>query len=437
MIDLHFYVADPPKTESLERIHVALYDGAATRGFPRVGGPARTSIRRLGVPVPTRTFDLLTLALAATAADTFVNRATQSEVGWQRDMTLHVPLARPGDWNRALPVLQEALCFLTGDRWRFVLRDGGFQPPKPMNPRGEIVDWRSADRVCLFSGGLDSMIGVRDALERGEMPLLVSHPYRLDKAKQESINKTAFPHLPRFAVLANPTCGKDMHPDPLGNDITMRGRSMNFLATAAMAATVLAEHRQERVPLMVPENGFIAINAPLTSRRMGSLSTRTTHPHFLGLVQRVIDLLDIPADIRNPYEFATKGEMLLRWKDDPDMPALAADTVSCGKWKRKGIQCGRCVPCLVRRASFHRAGLTDATPPYTYGSPSDILASKHRGDLLALGRAARWTPVELSRAVGASGPLPPDPARRKKYESVVGRGLAEVRSYLAASSVVV
>jgi hypothetical protein len=436
--DLHFHVADPPRTESFERIHVVLYDGSAPWGSPRVGGPARTSIRRLGVPVSTRAFDLLTLALAATAADTFVNRATQSEVGWQRDMTLHVPLARPGDWDHALPVLQEALCFLTGDRWRFVLRDGGFQPPRPMDPRGGLVQWRRADRVCLFSGGMDSTIGVRDALERGEIPLLVSHPYRLDKAKQERINTTAFPQLPRFAVLANPTCSRDMHPDPTKkNDVTMRGRSMNFLATAAVAASVLAEHREERVPLMVPENGFIAINAPLTSRRMGSLSTRTTHPHFLGLVQHVLDLLGIPADIQNPYEFATKGEMLARWEDDADMPALAADTVSCGKWKRKGTQCGRCVPCLVRRASFHRAGMTDATPPYTYGEPEDILASDDRGDLLALGRAARWTPVELSRAVGASGPLPPDPAIRRDYESVVGRGLAEVRSYLAASNVVV
>jgi hypothetical protein len=182
----------------------------------------------------------------------------------------------------------------------------------------------------------------------------------------------------------------------------------------------------------VPENGFIAINAPLTSRRLGSLSTRTTHPHFLGLVQLVFDLLGIPAEIDNPYELKTKGEMLNGWSAGN---ALAAETVSCGKWKRKGVHCGRCVPCVVRRASFHAAGVPDPTPGYTYGGPAAILASDGRADIIALCRAAAWTPAELSRAVGASGPLPSDPDRRARYEAVVRRGLDEVHSYLAAHNV--
>lgn len=432
MPDVVFHAADPPRTIPSGPIHVALYDGRSRRGFPRVGGPVRDQVRRLGLPVPIRAFDFLTLALATTAADTFVNRATHSATGWDRDIGLDVPLAHPDAWQGALPVLRAAIRFLTGDRWEISVRDGGIAPPRPMDPRGNLVGLDGADRVCLFSGGLDSTIGVRDLVAAGGRPLLVSHSYRLDKGKQERIREQAFPGLPRFALLANPTCGKGLHPDPRGNDITMRGRSLNFLAAAAVAASVLAERTGNRVSIVVPENGFIAINAPLTSRRLGSLSTRTTHPHFLGLVQRVFDLLGIPADITNPYEFRTKGEMLRGWSSGN---ALAAETVSCGKWKRKGVHCGRCIPCLVRRASFHAAGLRDPTPVYTYGDPAAILASDGRTDVMALCRAAAWTPAELSCAVGASGPLPVDPHRRARYEAVVRRGLDEVRSYLAAYGV--
>ena len=437
MAELRFHTADPPRTTSPGLVHVALYDGPSMHGFPRVGRPVRQQVRRLGVPVPVRAFDLLTVALAVTAADTFVNRASQSDTGWRRDLLLRIPLAEPEAWDRALPLLREALGFLTGDSWTFVLEDGGVEPPVPMDGRGDLVGFAEADRVCLFSGGLDSTIGVQGILQDGGLPLLVSHTYRLDKGRQEVIRSSAFPSLPRLAVLAHPTCGSGMHPDPRGNDITMRGRSFNFLAAAGVAAAVLAEHRDARVPLVVPENGFIAVNAPLSSRRQGSLSTRTTHPHFLGLMQRLFDALGIPADIGNPYEFHSKGEMLSGAAGTSLAQAVLSQTVSCGKWKRKGVQCGRCVPCLVRRASFHAAGVADPTPPYTYGTPAQILASDDRADLLALGRAARWTDEELSRAVGASGPLPHEHALRSRYEGVVRRGLEEVRYYLAASNVAV
>jgi len=432
MVQVVFHLADPPRTAWPGPIHVALYDGLAGRGFPRVGRPVRQQVRRLGLPVPVRAFDFLTLALAATAADTFINRETHSETGWDRDIQLDVPLAHPDAWREALPVLRAAVRFLTGDRWEISVRDGGVAPPRRMDPRANLINLDGADRVCLFSGGLDSTIGVRDLVAAGAKPLLVSHSYRLDKGKQERIRDQAYPGLPRFALLANPTCGTGMHPDPRGNDITMRGRSLNFLAAAAVAASVVAERTGERVRIVVPENGFIAINAPLTSRRLGSLSTRTTHPHFLGLIQQIFDLLSIPADITNPYEFKTKGEMLQGWSGGD---ALAAETVSCGKWKRKGVHCGRCVPCLVRRASFHAAGIADPTSAYTYGDPEAILKSNGRADVMALSRAAAWTPEELAQAVGASGPLPPTPAARAPYEEVVARGLAEVRSYLAAHNV--
>ena len=111
-----------------------------------------------------------------------------------------------------------------------------------------------------------------------------------------------------------------------------------------------AEHWRAAISKEI--NGLIALNAPLTPRRIGSHSTRTTHPHFLGSIQAIVDAVGLPVAIANPLRHETKGEMVTRHAGDPTFVAQAVRTVSCGKWKRDGRQCGRCVPCLIRRASL-------------------------------------------------------------------------------------
>ena len=68
----------------------------------------------------------------------------------------------------------------------------------------------------------------------------------------------------------------------------MRTRSLNFLAFAIVSAYALQEFVQEEIDVFVPENGVISINAPLTVRRVGTLSTRTTHPYFYPRNTKII-----------------------------------------------------------------------------------------------------------------------------------------------------
>ena len=68
--------------------------------------------------------------------------------------------------------------------------------------------------------------------------------------------------------------------------------------------------RGDVVELLIPENGFISLNIPLTPLRLGSLSTRTTHPLFIQQMQDILDALDFRVRLSNPYQFKTKGEML-------------------------------------------------------------------------------------------------------------------------------
>lgn len=66
-----------------------------------------------------------------------------------------------------------------------------------------------------------------------------------------------------------------------GAEDTTRSRSLMFFAHAIVLASGIGHH----VDLYVPENGVISLNIPLTVMRLGSLSTRTTHPYFMGMFQ--------------------------------------------------------------------------------------------------------------------------------------------------------
>ena len=91
-----------------------------------------------------------------------------------------------------------------------------------------------------------------------------------------------------------------------------------FLAYGILAATCTELYRDgETVPLYICENGFIALNPPLTENRIGSLSTRTTHPVVLSLLQEIVDRMGIRVSIHNPYATKTKGEMLVECLDQP------------------------------------------------------------------------------------------------------------------------
>lgn len=220
------------------------------------------------------------------------------------------------------------------------------------------------------------------------------------------------------------------------DDDTMHTRSVSFLALGVLAATAISQFRGDRIiDLVIAENGFIALNAPLTPRRVGTLSTRTAHPHFLGEMQTILDAVGLPVRIENTCRHQTKGEMLRGSIHEPDFAKLAVATVSCGKWKRRNIQCGRCVPCLVRRAAFHAAALPDTTP-YEWANLPDVLIDEDgRDDVVAAMTAVRRLHRRGAVApwVLQAGPLPEDPSDRLAYVDVFRRGILELQSFLKAS----
>jgi hypothetical protein len=202
-----------------------------------------------------------------------------------------------------------------------------------------------------------------------------------------------------------------------------RGRSLIFFAYGAVAASA---HGLNEV--IVPENGLIAINPPFTVRRMGSLSTRTTHPFFLSQLEEMMAHVGVNVRLTNIFEGQTKGEMMAAC-GHPNIASLAATSYSCGKGKRINAQCGRCVPCLIRQAAFHRSGIPDGTH-----YRADLRKSAKNDDVMAAriatARARQSTPEQFGRWATKSGPLPADEARKAAITGAVTRGLVEMADFL-------
>lgn len=389
---------------------IALYH-SGTPALPGLGANLhQMALRQLPKPPSSEAWDFLSIALAVFAADRFVLRS-EAEDGWTRVISLEVAVSDPAPWKPQVQRLAAALRFLTGDIWQLSLRSGGSSPPV-FNPK--MTD-RNA--ICLFSGGLDSLLGAIKLLNDGKLPFLVSQGSPKEITPQKFLAQALRLEGHRFD-------GRVTEKWRPPYEASTRGRSIIFFAYGVIAAS-----SHDLNELYIPENGLIAINPPFTARRLGSLSTRTTHPYFLGELEAILKAVGLDIRLTNPFEGKTKGEMLAA-SGRADIEKLAAASYSCGKGKRINAQCGRCVPCLIRRASFKAAGVTDRTKYKAQdlshsAKHDDILATR-----LATARANQLSSAEIARWAGKSGPLPSEPIRKKNITDGVERGLAELADFL-------
>ena len=373
-----------------------------------------------------RSWDFLSIALAVVAADEGVPRSRSAD-GWTRRINLTVAVIDPSFWATQTVPLQEALSFVTGDIWEVTFVDGGFlpAPPKPVRRRTEDV-------VSLLSGGMDSLIGAIDLAAAGHKPLLVSQVAKGDKKEQIRFATTVAPSSLHVQMNHNAK-----HPG--SSERSQRGRSLVFFGFGVLAATCLESYEKgQRVELIIPENGFISLNVPLTPLRLGSLSTRTTHPLYLARLQSILNAANINVELRNPYQLRTKGEMLVHCADQALLHRLIGSSTSCGRYARTAFtQCGRCVPCLVRRASFHRWGSPDPTKPYKYsalGTPGpkhkdfdDVRAAAFAVETVRQRGLDAW----IGGSLNSSQLTPIGPLR-----DVARRGLSEIEDFLRSQGVV-
>lgn len=318
--------------------------------------------------VPSLNVDLVRLALLVYAADRSVLRKVGTTNWSSRDFALTVPVSDAKTWNMLSGELGNLLAFLTGDTWD--LRFKNTRPPREQ--AAKKLDLQNPSRVVLMSGGADSALGVlesRRQLDATESHVLVSHVGLTALAPiQRRVAETALTIIPgpgqsveqiRLVRRQKQIDGSNFKSEP-----STRSRSFLFLALGLAHASV------HKVPLWIPENGFTSLNPPLAPNRRGSLSTRTTHPAFLGGLSRILKNVGAHSTIVNPFAHRTKGEMFRIAANQFSEVAISeflSATHSCGLTgqRSKGIatttQCGVCFGCVVRRASFAAARLNDTT----------------------------------------------------------------------------
>ncbi|MBC8053798.1 MAG: hypothetical protein H7Y13_12105 [Sphingobacteriaceae bacterium] len=315
--------------------------------------------------------DFFMLSATIYGIDRFIERRRNSIDGWSRELKISFPVNDPAKWKTISPEVSNMLSFLTGDYWEVDFYKGKFDfPAKPLEPYFSDT----FAQVNLFSGGLDSLIGAIDFLttKPNEKVLFISHydsqmhgPFSDQKYLMSSIKED---YGGQFSYISSLKVSLDH--STLPKETTFRSRSILFIGMALLAA------QGKKIPLViVPENGTVSLNYPLSSSRRSACSTRTTHPTVLNMIKSIWSQLSIDTSISNPYEFLTKGEMVANCKDQAILKKLVDASNSCGKrghrahWDVPGAShCGICMPCIYRRASL--LSILDKT---TYGNDINLL----------------------------------------------------------------
>lgn len=314
--------------------------------------------------------DLLVVAGSCYLIDQLIERALFPDQ-WTRELEASIQVEDVDRWNSVATPLAEMLSFLTGDRWQFSFSQRLTHIYKARSRSLRRLRLYPASIICLFSGGIDSLVGAIDLLTQTQEGVTLVGHYDGSGAKlQQNLSqklKQQFPGRVNFIqnrVGAMSTASSVFGTLSPTRENTLRSRSFVFLALAVYIAC--QNKTNSAAPVLIPENGFIALNPPLTNARLGSYSTRTAHPLFMAKVQDVLAALGIGTTITNPLVEKTKGEVLAHSANKELLLSLVPETVSCAHphrrqgWNRvNASHCGYCVPCIFRRAALHKVGIEE------------------------------------------------------------------------------
>ncbi len=242
---------------------------------------------------------------------------------------------------------------MSGLRFRFAFEPGRTTPPVGLLDRADLVPNPTPKQIVLFSGGLDSLTGVCQALAEGERDLyLVSH------RTQNTAYSTQ--HGLHQALARDQAAGRVNHivfTEHLKGDHaaeeTQRTRFFLYAALAYAVSTALGSDS-----FYVFENGITSLNLPKSQQMMNARNSRTTHPRTLTDLRTLLSLVyDGDFRIYNPFAWLTKadvvGTLIKLGHGD-----YLSSSVSCSKTfdpKVKGLHthCGRCSQCIDRRIAIY------------------------------------------------------------------------------------
>ena len=373
-------------------------------------------------------FDLFLLASCAYGVDRIIKRRPYSVDGWSRELEVSFPVQNVSLWDDCQSQVEDMLSFLTGDYWKVSFTDWAITwPIQEIVP--PLADVRY-DQINLFSGGLDSLIGAIDVLAQhpSKMVLLVSQ-YDQDIKGAKGDQNLLFPHLEEaYESQVSRINSVGIHvasSTATKRETTLRSRSLMFISLGVLASSAF----RPSPPVIVPENGSVSLNYPLSVSRRSACSTRTTHPKLLNDIQALLVKLGLSTMLKNPYELRTKGEMVRDCDNQELLEKTVALSNSCGKrghrvhWVTPNAShCGVCMPCVYRQAAL--IGFPNAT------DSGSSFTERTRDDILACQEFLRksLTSEDIRRELIVNGLS--DLAKINDYVNVIERTRSELRQWM-------
>ena len=388
---------------------------------------------------PTETgFDVIFIGLMVYMADMRISRNKQAQDSWSREIQLTVPVfdARWGEYKNRF---ERMLKFLTGDLWVINFSERTVKLPEVDSNIERTDTYKTAS---LFSGGMDSLIAAINYMENKQATLLVSHAgesrVRHWQTDLLSVIDEIYGDVPHGNAYYWTNLEGVELPDA-EKDMNQRSRSFLFISIAlfAMSGT------KGCTELLMPENGLIALNVPLDSTRIGSHSTRTTHPFYLKLWNEVAEKM-FGFTIQNPYWNKTKGEMAGECLNQDVLKKAIGQSFSCSSVNstsirsRKQQHCGHCLPCIIRRAAMHKAFGNWDPSDYMYSNVTELM--NNRGTVGEQVRSFQYAITKLKKNPDAKdilihkpGPLFMDEDYLRELADTYNRGLMEVDQWIQDS----
>lgn len=292
----------------------------------------RAVVYRLARELPAEAADLMEIAAMAYAADRLVprpgERAMLDGSGWDRRLWLQIPVRNPGLWNSVAERLAGLLGWLTHDDWDldFCQLAGGAGPLD--ESQGFLFDTVPVGSApALFSGGLDSALGLAHDLQDGDSIAVSVHTNYRMRSVQRRVIRDLTKDPARSCTHLQYRVSLHEH----DRESSQRTRGLLFLAAGIATAWGLGQDR-----FRVFENGVGAINLPSLRSQYGPQATRSMHPRTLWLAEGLASAISgQPFRIESPFLRSTKAEAparcrrLRRQPSLPRSPATLASRPGC------------------------------------------------------------------------------------------------------------
>lgn len=319
----------------------------------------------LGTILSPELADLVDICSAIRVADGRAPRGVCGETLLpRRKMHAVIGIRRVSLWSQPAvrDAFEELLAWLAHDDWtfEFVPRPSG---PSASGRQMPLLSGTIPHRpiVALHSGGMDSCLGLIEALICGEAEAvvavsLVTHP-RIGRPVRFVLDKLQAARNSGEPKLFGLELG--LHHASVNSTFADRESSQRTRILPCLAAGLGVAAMTGSDELRITENGVGAINLRYIPGQLGGAMNRAMHPRTLHTFASIASLIaGRPFRIVNDGFFRTKAQLLSERVESRFIEAIRT-TVSCERlpWYPAGHSCGTCASCLLRRVTLRAAEL--------------------------------------------------------------------------------